>query len=59
MIEKINLNNILFIDIETVPEEQNFKVLDIYSVLFLDGIAQIRLFIIKIIWNYSILIEDD
>ena len=28
MIEKINLNNILFIDIETVPEEQNFKVLD-------------------------------
>ena len=28
---------------------QNFKVLDIYSVLFLDGIAQIRLFIIKII----------
>jgi len=28
MIEKINLNNILFIDIETVPEEENFKVLD-------------------------------
>jgi uncharacterized protein YprB with RNaseH-like and TPR domain len=28
MIEKIILNNILFIDIETVPEEENFKVLD-------------------------------
>src|SRR5690606_31108862 len=28
MIEKINLNNILFIDIETVPEEENFNALD-------------------------------
>ena len=28
MIEKINLNNILFIDIETVPEEENFLSLD-------------------------------
>ena len=28
MIEKINLNNILFLDIETVPEEENFSSLD-------------------------------
>mgnify|MGYP003496699966 CR=1 FL=1 len=28
MIEKINLNNILFLDIETVPEEENFNLLD-------------------------------
>ena len=28
MIEKINLNNILFLDIETVPEAENFKTLD-------------------------------
>ncbi|MFN3752866.1 3'-5' exonuclease [Flavobacterium sp.] len=28
MIEKIPLNNILFLDIETVPEEENFGVLD-------------------------------
>jgi 3'-5' exonuclease len=28
MIEKINLNNILFLDIETVPEHQNYSVLD-------------------------------
>lgn len=28
MIEKINLENILFLDIETVPEEENFNVLD-------------------------------
>lgn len=28
MIEKINLNNILFLDIETVPEEENFNALD-------------------------------
>lgn len=28
MIEKIPLNNILFLDIETVPEEDNFKALD-------------------------------
>ena len=28
MIEKINLNNILFLDIETVPEEENFNSLD-------------------------------
>jgi len=28
MIEKISLNNILFLDIETVPEEDNFKALD-------------------------------
>ncbi|MEO7977213.1 3'-5' exonuclease [Flavobacterium sp.] len=29
MIEKINLNNILFLDIETVPEEENFNSLDL------------------------------
>jgi len=28
MIEKINLNNILFFDIETVPETENFGELD-------------------------------
>ena len=28
MIEKINLNNILFFDIETVPETENFEGLD-------------------------------
>ncbi|HSD13247.1 MAG TPA: 3'-5' exonuclease [Flavobacterium sp.] len=28
MIEKINLDNILFLDIETVPETENFSVLD-------------------------------
>ncbi|WP_296143642.1 3'-5' exonuclease [uncultured Flavobacterium sp.] len=28
MIEKINLENILFLDIETVPEEENFNILD-------------------------------
>ena len=28
MIEKINLNNILFLDIETVPLEENFSSLD-------------------------------
>lgn len=28
MIEKINLNSILFLDIETVPEEENFTLLD-------------------------------
>lgn len=28
MIEKINLENILFLDIETVPEQQNFNALD-------------------------------
>src|SRR4029079_14402965 len=28
MIEKTNLNNILFLDIETVPEEQHFHSLD-------------------------------
>ncbi|HWR93919.1 MAG TPA: 3'-5' exonuclease [Flavobacterium sp.] len=28
MIEKINLNNILFLDIETVPEEENYNALD-------------------------------
>ena len=28
MIEKINLNHILFLDIETVPEVQNFNNLD-------------------------------
>lgn len=28
MIEKINLNNILFLDIETVPETENFNALD-------------------------------
>ncbi|MFN4026107.1 MAG: 3'-5' exonuclease [Flavobacterium sp.] len=28
MIEKIQLNNILFLDIETVPQEDNFKALD-------------------------------
>ena len=28
MIEKINLNNILFLDIETVPQEENFNSLD-------------------------------
>ena len=28
MIEKINLNNILFLDIETVPEAENFDELD-------------------------------
>jgi hypothetical protein len=28
MIEKINLNNILFLDIETVPEVENFNTLD-------------------------------
>ena len=28
MIEKINLNNILFLDIETVPEHENYAVLD-------------------------------
>jgi len=28
MIEKINLENILFLDIETVPEQQNFNTLD-------------------------------
>src|SRR6478752_7075445 len=29
MIEKINLNNILFLDIETVPEKENYHSLDI------------------------------
>ena len=28
MIEKINLNNILFLDIETVPEVADFNTLD-------------------------------
>jgi len=28
MIEKINLNNILFLDIETVPEAANYNELD-------------------------------
>ena len=28
MIEKINLNNILFLDIETVPEYHNYRGLD-------------------------------
>ena len=28
MIEKINLNNILFLDIETVPEAEDFNALD-------------------------------
>ena len=28
MIEKINLNNILFLDIETVPQEEHFENLD-------------------------------
>ena len=28
MIEKIRLENILFLDIETVPEEENFDLLD-------------------------------
>ena len=28
MIEKISLENILFLDIETVPEEENFELLD-------------------------------
>jgi hypothetical protein len=28
MIEKVNLNNILFLDIETTPEEENFNSLD-------------------------------
>ena len=28
MIEKMNLNNILFLDIETVPEHQNYDILD-------------------------------
>lgn len=28
MIEKISLNNILFLDIETVPEVENFNELD-------------------------------
>ncbi len=28
MIEKIRLDNILFLDIETVPEEENFNSLD-------------------------------
>ena len=28
MIEKVNLNNILFLDIETVPEEENYNSLD-------------------------------
>ena len=28
MIEKINLNNILFLDIETVPQEEHFNSLD-------------------------------
>ena len=28
MIEKINLNNILFLDIETVPEAADYKDLD-------------------------------
>ena len=28
MIEKINLNNILFLDIETVPEHQNYGILE-------------------------------
>ena len=28
MIEKINLNNILFLDIETVPETEDFNALD-------------------------------
>lgn len=28
MIEKINLNHILFLDIETVPEEEHFNLLD-------------------------------
>lgn len=28
MIEKINLENILFLDIETVPEQENFNILD-------------------------------
>lgn len=28
MIEKINLNHILFLDIETVPEEEHFNSLD-------------------------------
>ena len=28
MIEKLNLENILFIDIETVPEQENFTSLD-------------------------------
>ena len=29
MIEKINLNNILFLDIETVPEAEDFSALDV------------------------------
>ena len=29
MIEKINLNNILFLDIETVPEADDFNALDV------------------------------
>ena len=29
MIEKINLSNILFLDIETVPEQEDFKTLDV------------------------------
>ena len=28
MIEKLNLENILFLDIETVPEQENFTTLD-------------------------------
>jgi len=28
MIEKMNLENILFLDIETVPEQEHFKTLD-------------------------------
>ncbi len=28
MIEKINLNNILFLDIETVPQEEHLENLD-------------------------------
>ena len=28
MIEKMNLENILFLDIETVPEQENFNALD-------------------------------
>lgn len=40
MIEKINLNNILFLDIETVPEEENFNSLDAEMQLLWDHKTQ-------------------
>ena len=42
MIEKISLENILFLDIETVPEEENFKLLTKKRKNFLDWKRSIK-----------------